>query len=346
MMRANLAALALTGAALLAGACSDAPEARSPAPATDPPAEADAGIAEPVLPPAEEPPVLVVEAPDDGVAAGRLALLEARLEGGTGSLSTLEAKLGGRDVVVARFDEDGRRYRLLAPVDIDETRQELSLTLEGQLAGGDELRASRRLPVKQVEYPTSEIRVSKRFMQPSRKQRRRAKREKKRIQKVLKQRTPGRLWWGSFARPVDTRETSPFGTARLLNGKKKSRHLGWDLDGNTGDPIRAAARGRAVLVRDHFYSGRTVVLDHGQQLFTLYFHMSAFDVREGQMVEQGQVIGRVGKTGRVTGPHLHLSVKVSGLYVDPKHVLALDLDDDPLVARAAGREPPGDALNP
>ena len=110
----------------------------------------------------------------------------------------------------------------------------------------------------------------------------------------------------------------------MFNGKQKSQHYGMDLDGSTGDPIYAANDGEVVMVRDCFGSGNTVVLHHGARLFTAYFHMSKFETKPGAKVKRGQLIGLVGKTGRVTGPHLHFGAKIDGKWVNPLSVLALD----------------------
>jgi murein DD-endopeptidase MepM/ murein hydrolase activator NlpD len=118
--------------------------------------------------------------------------------------------------------------------------------------------------------------------------------------------------------------TAPFGDLRLFNGKKQSQHFGVDLDGSTGDPIEAANDGTVVMVRECYASGNTVIVNHGAGLYTLYFHMSHFDVQPGDKVKQGQLLGRVGKTGRVTGPHLHWSGKIDGLYVDAQALMKLD----------------------
>ena len=117
-----------------------------------------------------------------------------------------------------------------------------------------------------------------------------------------------------------------FGDKRVFNGKMQSQHYGVDLDGAVGAPIIAAQDGEVVLVRHCYTSGRTVLLYHGAGVYSAYFHMSRTRVRAGQRVRRGQRIGDVGKTGRVTGPHLHFSMRVDGLYVDPASVLALDLD--------------------
>ncbi len=137
---------------------------------------------------------------------------------------------------------------------------------------------------------------------------------------------------GNFELPVQSRITAPFGDLRVFNGKKQSQHYGLDLDGTIGDPIAAANDGVVVMARDNYGAGRTVLLHHGGDLYTAYFHLSAIEVKHGAKVKRGQRIGRLGKTGRVTGPHLHWAVKAGGLYVNPESVLKLDFD----VKRAEG----------
>lgn len=131
---------------------------------------------------------------------------------------------------------------------------------------------------------------------------------------------------GSFALPREATFTAFFGDRRTFNGQVTSRHYGLDLEGAVGTPIHAANDGVVVLVRDAFFSGNSVIVDHGGGVFTLYFHLSAFDVSEGDRVTRGQLIGKVGSTGRVTGPHLHWSVKIDNRYVDPQRLIELALD--------------------
>jgi murein DD-endopeptidase MepM/ murein hydrolase activator NlpD len=140
---------------------------------------------------------------------------------------------------------------------------------------------------------------------------------------MLSKHTEDLPWEGGFLHPTASAETAAFGTRRLLNGVQRSRHLGWDLDGKVGDPVHATQAGRVVVAARLFYSGGTVILDHGQGLFSLYFHLSALDVKKGQTVHRAQRVGRVGRSGRVTGPHLHFAFKLDGVYVDPERLLAL-----------------------
>ncbi|MCK5681889.1 M23 family metallopeptidase [bacterium] len=120
-----------------------------------------------------------------------------------------------------------------------------------------------------------------------------------------------------FVAPLTTEFTSPFGTRRLLNGKGKSPHGGVDFKAAIGVPVGASARGRVVLAEELYYSGKIVIIDHGLSVFTLYMHLSEIECSSGDEVDAGQIIGKSGKSGRVTGPHLHWGVKIAGVFVDP-----------------------------
>ena len=124
---------------------------------------------------------------------------------------------------------------------------------------------------------------------------------------------------GGFQWPVTGRLSGTFGAQRILNGKPRQYHNGVDVAAPKGTPIAAAASGRVVLVhQDMFFAGKTVMLDHGHGLTSIYIHMSEITVKEGQRVKTGGTIGRVGMTGRATGPHLHWGVTLFGTHVDPQ----------------------------
>jgi murein DD-endopeptidase MepM/ murein hydrolase activator NlpD len=120
-----------------------------------------------------------------------------------------------------------------------------------------------------------------------------------------------------FIAPVKGRISSQFGLQRILNNKPKNRHTGLDIAAYTGTPIKATAKGEVIVIGDFFYTGNTVIIDHGQGLFSLYAHLNKINVSQGQTVKQGKVIGTVGATGRVTGPHLHWSMIMNQTFVDP-----------------------------
>ncbi len=130
-----------------------------------------------------------------------------------------------------------------------------------------------------------------------------------------------RMWDGPFIPPRETRITSGFGHGRMFNDQVQSRHMGTDFGGEVGAPVIAPAGGIVVLVDAFFLGGNVIYLDHGDGLVTAYLHLSEQEVMEGEVVEPGQVIGRVGATGRVTGPHLHWIVRYGVITVDGMSLL-------------------------
>ncbi len=124
-----------------------------------------------------------------------------------------------------------------------------------------------------------------------------------------------------FIRPVAGIVTSPYGKQRYINGQKRSVHLALDMNGKTGDPIIAPLKGRVVLIGDFFYTGNTVILSHGEGLYTSYAHMDKITADHGKIIQQGNQIGTVGATGRVTGPHLHWTVYFNGIKINPEWLI-------------------------
>jgi Peptidase family M23 len=145
----------------------------------------------------------------------------------------------------------------------------------------------------------------------------RIRREQDEFSRVFATSAPQRLWEGAFAPPVSAEISSPFGYRRVINGTPRAPHTGTDLRVPTGTEVRASNQGKVVLLGDFFFSGRSVILDHGGGLFTMYFHLSEFRVEEGTTVGKGDVIGLSGMTGRVTGPHLHWGARLNNARIDP-----------------------------
>jgi len=182
------------------------------------------------------------------------------------------------------------------------------------------------VPVARRRVPVERIRTSPEFSRPpDAALAARIAAERDRIRDV-QQRTHERprFWDLPFARPRGGRITSRFATRRVVNGVEGGRHFGTDLDGRSGDPVRAANAGLVALVGSFFYGGCLVYLDHGAGLVTGYLHLSDILVSEGDTVRAGQVIGRVGATGRVTGPHLHWLANYGGVSVDPLGLMAIE----------------------
>jgi murein DD-endopeptidase MepM/ murein hydrolase activator NlpD len=116
-----------------------------------------------------------------------------------------------------------------------------------------------------------------------------------------------------------------FGTSRTFNGKVQSVHQGLDYAVPEGTPVAAVNSGTVVLAQPLYFEGNCVVLDHGQGLLTLYMHLSKIEVKEGDRVTSGQILGGSGGTGRATGPHLHVAVRWQGVYLNPETLLSLQL---------------------
>lgn len=117
--------------------------------------------------------------------------------------------------------------------------------------------------------------------------------------------------------PVTGRLSSPFGLRRFFNGQERNPHSGLDLAVPKGTPVKAPAAGEVILIGDYFFNGKTIFIDHGQGLITMFCHLSEIDVKLGQQVKRGEVVAKVGATGRATGPHLHWNISLNDARVDP-----------------------------
>lgn len=182
-----------------------------------------------------------------------------------------------------------------------------------------------RVPVVAGDYRMERLSVAPEFggPQPPEIQRRINEESSRAMQVSRSSHDTSRMWDGTFLPPRPARITSGFGHGRMFNDQVQSRHMGTDFGGALGEPVLAPARGRVALVDAFYLGGNVVYLDHGDGLVTAYLHLSQQDVSEGQVVEAGQVIGRVGATGRVTGPHLHWIVRYGVITVDGMSLLSL-----------------------
>jgi len=135
------------------------------------------------------------------------------------------------------------------------------------------------------------------------------------------------LWEGAFLEPTKGTVTGRFGSRRVINGQHKRPHSGEDIAAPQGTPVLAINKGNVVATVDHFFSGKGVIIDHGVGLFSMYFHLSEIDVQPGQTLNKGDAVGKVGATGRATGPHLHWGVRLNGARVNPYALTALPLEN-------------------
>jgi murein DD-endopeptidase MepM/ murein hydrolase activator NlpD len=222
------------------------------------------------------------------------------------------------------YRESEHTWRALVGIDLDVAPGQYSIGAEATLDSST-AKAAQSIVVLAKEFRTRTLTVDPDFVTPPAAVQARIA-EEARLLAALWQRPPSeRLWAGPFERPVEHQANSAFGTRSVFNGEPRNPHTGADFLSPAGTIIRAPNRGRVVVARDLYFSGGTVILDHGLGLFSTFAHLSRRDVAEGAVVERGQALGLVGATGRVTGAHLHWAVRLGGARVDPLSLLAADV---------------------
>ena len=188
-------------------------------------------------------------------------------------------------------------------------------------SGSAEARATHVLVVQARAFPTRTVTVAEAFVNPPPEVAARIQQEAQELAQLWQSSARTKLWDGAFVRPVADPANSAFGARSIFNGQPRSPHGGADFLSAAGTPVKAPNAGRVALARDLYFTGNTVVIDHGLGLFSLFAHLSAIDVQAGAAVGTGDVVGRVGATGRVSGPHLHWTVRAGSARVDPLSLL-------------------------
>ena len=249
-------------------------------------------------------------------------------------LITVKAGPGIHRISGALFDKTIRFYRnprrdaytALAGIDLDANplRYNLSLALEDK--GGGIIKKDFEIQVASADFRTQNLTLPKEKVDLDEETLKRVNLEKEEIDKIWNISTADPLWDGNFIRPAEGVIDDNFGFRRIINGEPRSPHTGIDIDAPEGAPVYAANQGRVVFTGDQFFSGKGIVIDHGLGLLTMYFHLSEILVTAGEDVKKGQVIARVGKTGRATGPHLHWGLRLNGARVNPASMLNLSLE--------------------
>ena len=214
--------------------------------------------------------------------------------------------------------------RALLGVDLEKPPDSYPVVVHAQTPPGKSITCTVQIPVRAGKFATERLQVGKEFVEPSPEETKRANEERDRLREIFAQVTPEKLWAGEFRVPLDRVSTGGnFGKRRILNGQARSPHSGVDFPAPTGTPVHAPQNGRVVLAQELFFSGNTVVIDHGLGIYTFYAHLSEIDVKAGDDLQSGQVIGKVGATGRVTGPHLHWALTVNRARVNPLQLVSV-----------------------
>ncbi len=251
-------------------------------------------------------PALALAAPEHSPWPGGIAVVDV----GPATGSPPSVYFGDRPVLVMQREA---RWQAVVGIPLDLSEEQLVLRAdEGSLTVDvvDHAYREQRLTVKNQSYVT-----------PGQQQLERIARERKIIDAALGNFRDAALGDVDLAAPVDGPRSSSFGLRRFFNDQPRSPHKGMDIAAATGVPIKAPRDGVVTATGDYFFNGNTVILDHGQGFVTMYCHLSEITVDEGQAVADGEVIGAVGATGRVTGPHLHFGTYLNGTAVDPALLL-------------------------
>jgi murein DD-endopeptidase MepM/ murein hydrolase activator NlpD len=211
------------------------------------------------------------------------------------------------------YDEGQQKWRALVGIDLDTKPGAYPLRVDFDTSA---VAATRTLHIAPKQFRVRRLQVAGAFVDPPPETIERIARESALLADVYARSSP-RRWSGPFVLPVDGRPTSNFGTRSYYNGQPRSPHAGVDFVGETGTPVRAANHGRVVVSAPMYFTGNTIVIDYGDRLFSIFAHLSELHANVGDTVEPTTIVGLVGATGRVTGPHLHWSVRLNGARVDP-----------------------------
>ncbi|MDR1396170.1 MAG: M23 family metallopeptidase [Desulfarculales bacterium] len=190
----------------------------------------------------------------------------------------------------------------------------------------DQILARRNIVVAARSGGARDIRVDDKYVSPPDQVIERIKAESQRQNDVYLLNTSPVFWTDGLLTPLNSAVVGKFGRSSIINGQPRSPHGGVDLRGAPGTAVKCPAEGRVVLAMDTYFSGLLVLLDHGQGLISGYRHLSKILVNEGDMLTQGQIIGLVGATGRVTGPHLHFDIHLKNATIDPLKFVRLSLE--------------------
>jgi Peptidase family M23 len=253
------------------------------------------------------------------VKQGDIFYLSVR--GGTGSTGA-QGRLRGRTFPFFKTD-DPEQFGGLIGVDLADPPSKEDLWVEITHGAGPVERRHYTVKVLPAHFKTQELKVPKDYVDLDEETAKRAEEEQEQILRSLNTVTAQRYWEGPFIMPVEGEITGSFGRKRIINGEPRSPHSGEDIKAPRGTDVHATNEGVVALVGDYFFSGKSIFLDHGLGFYSMYFHLDEVDVVAGQKVQKGEVVGKVGSTGRATGPHLHWGTRIDGARVNPLSMLKI-----------------------
>ncbi len=209
-------------------------------------------------------------------------------------------------------------------IDLDEKPGEKKLGVIMKDSSGQKIKEKIVFVVVEKDFPVQHLTLPESQVTPSSENLERIRKERQEVATVFQNsRVSDRFFDKPFIRPIKGDISTPFGVRRFMNNKPRNPHSGVDFRAQAGTPVHASNCGLVSFTGDHFFAGKSVYIDHGMGIITMYFHLSSIDVEQGQTVQVGDVIGRVGSTGRSTGPHLHWGARVTNQRIDALNLLEL-----------------------
>ncbi|HEX9758916.1 MAG TPA: M23 family metallopeptidase [Nitrospiria bacterium] len=211
-------------------------------------------------------------------------------------------------------------------VDLAQSKKLHSCELEKEDKMGTRIKTNFWVKVVDGAFRTQELTVPSAMVDLNPPTLKQVNQEKKDVDQLWSHSNPEKLWEGDFIVPINGEARGSFGLRRVFNGQPRNPHTGEDFSASLGENVFSSNRGIVKLVGDHFFSGKSIFIDHGVGVYTMYFHLSEILVGEGEIIGKGKIIGKVGSTGRATGPHLHWGLRINNTRVDPLSITRFSLD--------------------
>jgi murein DD-endopeptidase MepM/ murein hydrolase activator NlpD len=230
-------------------------------------------------------------------------------------VASVEGDLDG--IPLYFYEREGDGFAGIVGVDLAASPGQRYLRVEIKDLEGRSFERVFQIPVHAGEFEVQRLTVPPAMVDFTEETYQRYLAERKELKRVFNQIRHERVWRHSFVKPVEGQITSTFGLRRVFNDKARNPHSGVDIAASEGTPVGSCNDGIVVFAQELYLEGKTIIIDHGFGLYSIYMHLSAMQAREGDTVHVGEVVGLVGATGRVTGPHLHWGIKLLGAKVDP-----------------------------
>ncbi len=261
---------------------------------------------------ASAPPPLQVSHRARALAPGEAIIVEVRSRE---VIDDVQAEWLGQRVVFSLVGEN--TWQGIAAIDLAAKAGPHPMAIRARTPTGTLLTRSYPLVVASRTFPVRRLSVEAKYAEPPPDELARIQRELRTVEGIFARPPSPRMWTAPFAAPVPGVATSSFGRRSIVNGEPRSPHSGMDFQAAAGTPVEAPNRGTVVLATDLYFAGQVVIIDHGASVFSYLAHLSEIGVKAGELVERGRRVGLSGATGRVTGPHLHWTLRIGKARVDP-----------------------------